>query len=152
MPKQLVIRKKSLDEEVNSLIRSEELDSFITSDNATAKAVKSLIEVKDRKSGESSEVELKTDLTDDEIKTHTILAITSDVLEMDKTDFDSKCILANVIEKKERKALSKDRKSREEIVSVAKQPNINADDGILIPQKQGFMKRLFTSKKKREGE
>ena len=132
--------KESLDENIDKLLKEE---------NATTKAVESLITVKDRVTGKASEVELKTDLSDDEIKLHTVLAVTSDVLEMDEHTFKTKCILADVIEKKERKALSKDRKSREEIVMVARQPDIQMGD-MGGQQKDGFVKRFFSSRRKDE--
>lgn len=135
--------KKGLDESVDEILKEE---------NPTAEAVKSLINVKDREAGKSSEVELKTDLDDDEIKVHTVLSIMSGVLEMTEENFNKKCILSDVIEKKERKALSKDRKSREEIVMVARQPDIRMGgmDMGMEGQNKGFFKRMFTSRKNKE--
>lgn len=127
----------------------ENIDKILKEESATSKAVDSLITVKDRETGKASEVELKTDLTDDEIKLHTVLAITSDVLEMDEKTFTTKCILADVIEKKERKALSKNRKSREEIVMVARQPDIQMGD-MGMPHKDNFVKRFFSSRRQDE--
>lgn len=133
--------KETLDENIDKLLKEE---------SATTKAVESLITVKDRVTGKASEVELKTDLSDDEIKLHTVLAVTSDVLEMDEKTFKTKCILADVIEKKERKALSKNRKSREEIVMVARQPDIQMGGMGGMPQKDNFVKRFFSSRRKDE--
>ena len=126
------------------------LDDFFKEENPTAEAVKSLISVKPRIAGMDSEVELKTDLSDDEIKIHTVLSEMSKILESKEEQFSTKCILSSVIEKKERKALSKDRKSREEIVAVARQPDMSMggmgmgmDGG---QQRHGFIRRFFSRK------
>ena len=131
--------KNSIDDDVDRLFQD---------DNPTAEAVRSLINVTSRKKGENSEVELKTDLNLDEIKLHTVLETLGLVLEDDHINFNSKCILLNLIEKKERKSISKDRQSRSEIVAIARQP-----DQILMPgqeQNPGMLKKFFTSKKNRE--
>ena len=93
-------------------------------------------------------MELKTDLDPDEIKIHTVLGALSNILETSELKFSEECILPQVIEKKERKSISKYRKSREEIVRVARQPDMNMQPE--QQQNQSFVKRLFTSKKNRE--
>lgn len=137
MPKEKSKLEKSIDENINEILKE---------DNPTAEAVNALIKVKDREAGKDSEVELKTDLTEDEIKIHTVLGVLSNLMEMQPEDFTKKCILSKVIEKKERKSLSKDRKSRLEIVEVARQPDMKmgmmGDVG-----NESFIKRFFTSKK-----
>lgn len=133
--------KPSLDEYTDKILQEE---------NPTAKAVDALINVDDREAGKSSEVELKTDLTENEVKMHTVLDTLSTTLEMSEKVFSAKSILASVIEKKERKSLSKNRMSRSEIVTVARQPDMNLGFGE-PHQKQGFIKRFFTSKNDREG-
>lgn len=125
-------------------------DQILNEESATGEAIKSLINVKDRETGKSSEVELKTDLTDDEVKVHTVLDVLSSTLEMDEQKFSTNCILSNVIEKKERKALSKNRQSRSEIVAVARHPDMNTFMNQDLMQRQGFIKRFFTSRKNRD--
>jgi len=120
-------------------------EEILKDENPTAEAIKSLITVKDRETGKASEIELKTDLDTDEIKIHTVLDLLSNVLEMDTKNFSKKCILADLINRKERKALSKDRKSRGEIVSVAKPPEFPMQPQEL--KKEGFIRRFFTSRK-----
>jgi hypothetical protein len=131
-----MVEQKTIDQSINEILKD---------DNPTAEAVSALIKVKDREAGKDSEVELKTDLSEDEIKVHTVLGVLSNLIEMKPEDFTKKCILSKVIEKKERKSLSKDRKSRLEIVEVARHPDMN-----LLQQPTGnesFVKRFFTSKK-----
>lgn len=132
--------KDSLDDSVEEILRDE---------TASSLAVKSLIEVGKRKAGEDSEVELKTDLTEDEIKIHTVLAVLSNVLEMDEKSFSKNCILSSVIEKKERKALSKDRKSRAEIVTVARQPEMLSMG--MPMENPGMLRRFFSPRKNNMG-
>lgn len=127
---------KTIDENINEILKDE---------NPTAQAVNALIKVEDREAGKDSDVELKTDLNEDEIKIHTVLGVLSNLIEMKPEDFTKKCILSKVIEKKERKSLSKDRKSRLEIVEVARHPDVN-----MMAQPTGnesFIKKFFTSKK-----
>lgn len=127
---------KTIDESINEMLKDE---------NPTAQAVNALIKVEDREAGKDSDVELKTDLNEDEIKIHTVLGVLSNLIEMKPEDFTKKCILSKVIEKKERKSLSKDRKSRIEIVEVARHPDVN-----MMAQPTGnesFVKRFFSSKK-----
>ncbi len=129
--------EKSIDQNINEMLKD---------DNPTAKAVSALIEVKGREAGKDSEVELKTDLSADEIKIHTVLGVLSNLMEMSEEDFTKKCILSEVIEKKERNSLSKDRKSRLEIVEVARQPDVNMPLGTQSGN-ESFIKRFFSSKK-----
>jgi len=129
--------EQSIDQNINDILKDE---------NPTAQAVNALIKVGDREAGKDSEVELKTDLTVDEIKIHTVLGVLSNLIEMNPDDFTKKCILSEVIEKKERKSLSKDRKSRLEIVEVARQPDVNMPLGTNAGN-ESFVKRFFTSKK-----
>lgn len=129
--------KKTIDENIDELLKEE---------NPTAEAVKALIKVRTREAGQDSEVELKTDLSEDEIKIHTVLGVLSNIIEMKPEDFTKKCILSDVIDKKERKSLSKDRKSRLEIVEVARQPDVNMPLGTQSGN-ESFIKRFFTSKK-----
>lgn len=132
--------EKSIDQNINEMLKD---------DNPAAEAVNALIKVRKRKAGEDSEVELKTDLSEDEIKIHTVLGVLSNLIEMKPQDFTKKCILSEVIDKKERKSLSKDRKSRLEIVEVAKQPDVNMPLGTQSGN-ESFIKRFFTSRKNKQ--
>lgn len=127
---------KSIDDDIEQILKDE---------NASSQAIKSLITVKDRESGKDSEVELKTDLSEDDIKIHTVLAVLSNIIEMKQKSFSKSCILASVIEKKERKALSKDRKSRGEIVAVARQPDMTFP--MEMAGRENFVKRMFTPRR-----
>ncbi len=129
--------EKTIDEKINEAMNET---------TPTGEAVKALINVEERKAGKDSDVELKTDLTADEIKVHTVLGVLSNLIEMKAEDFTKKCILSSVIEKKERKSLSKDRKSRTEIVEIARQPDVNMPLGTQSGN-ESFVKRFFTSKK-----
>lgn len=117
-------------------------DKILSEENPTAEAVKALINVKDKQKGEESEIELKTDLTVDEIKIHAVLDMLNNVLEMDNEQFNNRCILSELITKKERKSLSKNRMSRTEIVTVAKHPemDLGMQQGM---KKEGFIRRFF---------
>ena len=116
------------------------IEDIIKDDNAASQAVKSLIEVKDRQSGKlGSDIELKTDLDFKQVCVHTAAGMLNNILEMPKTNFNKECILGNLVEMKERKLLSKDRKSRNEIVNVAKQPETIMQDG-----SSNFVKKMFT--------
>ena len=123
-------------------------EQLIRDEPPTARAIKSLIEVKDSKPGEASEIELKTDITDDEQKIHAVLSIISQII-INKDMMKDDCILAPVILKLQRLALSKNRKSREEIVDVSRQPDMPMMGmGGMLPE-QGIMKNMFTSRKNR---
>ena len=128
--------KESLDESVEKLLKEE---------NPQAEAVKHLVSVKERETGQlSTDVELKTDLTEQQIKDHSIMAILNNAIEMSSKEFKETCILGNLINAIERKSISKDRKSRAEIVAVARNPDTNIHEGNM---KQSFMKRLFSPNK-----
>lgn len=118
-------------------------DEIIKEENASSEAIRSLITVKKTGKAQDSDVELKTDLTADEVKGHTIISIISKFLEMDENQFKTTCILSELIAKKERKAWSKDRQSRKEIVEVSRQPDFPSDFGQNI-KKEGFIRKLFT--------
>lgn len=121
------------------------IDEIVKDETAQSKAVSSLIDVKPKKEGElGSDIELKTDLTENETKFHTVIDLMSFILSMKSTDFTSKQILDKITILKERKLLSKDRKSRQEIVEVARAPDMTvmgADTGT------GAVRRFFTSHK-----
>lgn len=118
----------------------EEIDELIKEDNPTSKAVSSLVEVKDRIKGKlSTDTETKTDLTDVQLRVDTAGAIISHVLEMSSKDFQERCILGILVDSFERKSISKNRLSRQEIVNVARQP----DQQNIIPDNSGMLSNFF---------
>lgn len=127
--------RKTIDDDVNDVILNDQTPA--------GEAVKHLIDVKPRVSGMSdTDIELKTDLDSDEIRLHTVADVLSTILESKPDVFNSKCIISDLVNKKERKSLSKNRLSRQEIVAVARQPDMfmgNPEQ----QQSQGFIKRLF---------
>jgi len=122
----------------------DDVDEIIKDDNPTAQAVESLIKVRDQKKGQQSEIELKTDLDDSDVCVHTSVDMLQAVLEMEGDDMATKSILGILVNKKERKLLSKDRKSRLEIVEVARHPDMNVSQD---QAKQGFVQRFFSRRK-----
>ena len=122
----------------------DEIREISNEDTATAEAVKSLINVAPGPKGRA-EIELKSDMTEDEVKVHSILAIINTAIQATPGEFGRDCILGALIEKKERKSLSKNRLSRSEIVAVAKHPDMPSDFEYEA-RKQGFLRRLFTRK------
>ena len=114
--------------------------------SAASDAIRSLITAKKSVRSEDSDTELKTDLTADEVKAHTIISTISKFVEMTPVNFNDHCILSELVNKKERKAWSKNRLSRREIVEVARQPEMNMDMQKDM-QKEGFVRRMFTPKK-----
>ncbi len=127
----------------------DQVDDFILEKSPQSEAVKSLINVKGREKGAlETDIELKTDLSDDDTKIHTAVDLLSNVLEMDEETFSSRIVIAQLVNKKERKLLSKNRQSRQEIVNVARQPDtfVTQDQ----QQNMGWMKRFFSGKKREQ--
>lgn len=124
----------------------EEENQIINEESAQAEAVRNLITVKKDKKNGKTDVESKTDLTDDDVRIHSVLHTLNDTLDMALPSSD-KCILGRLIDRKEIKLWSKDRKSREEIVAISRQPDMNQIDMIEGQQKRGLLKRLFTPRK-----
>lgn len=130
-------KKMGLDEAIEGEIREK---------NPTAEAVTHLLSVKKRLKGEpDTDIELKTDLSENDVKIHTAVDLMASFLSMDDNQFVKTPIISELVNKKERKLLSKDRKSRQEIVDVARQPDMFMDREEV--QKQSMMKRFFTSRK-----
>ena len=126
----------------------ENIDNIIREENPQAEAVKSLINIKPRVKGVlNTDVELRTDLNTEEIKKHTKIAILSNIVDMDEKEFSQRCILGDLSDVKERKAISKDRQSRAEIVTVARNPDMSMQNDEI---KEGWLKRFFTPKRQRE--
>jgi hypothetical protein len=128
---------RTLDDEVEGEIRDE---------SPQTKAVSALIDIKERSvdsKGKTSrgDVELKTDLTDQDTCSHTVVEFMNELLRFDRGkshDFD---IAGVLVEKKERKLLSLNRKSRIEIVNVARQPDVSMmDDNV----KKGLWSKMVT--------
>lgn len=123
----------------------ESIENAIKEESAQTKAVSSLLEVKPKIKGVlGSDIELKTDLSENEVKLHTAVDIMDHILSMNKKEFSHAPLLGKLTNLKERKALSKNRKSRGEIVDVARSPDqqfINDASG------GGFVKRFLTPRK-----
>lgn len=121
------------------------IDKVLKEETAQGEAVKSLITVKEREVGKlGSDIELKTDLDEKGVCLHTAVDMMSNILEMDKASFRKNCIIGNLTHLKERKLLSKDRKSRQEIVEVAKNPDMNL---MQEPMQQSAVRRFFTGRR-----
>jgi hypothetical protein len=110
--------------------------------DAGVMAVEMLTIIKTGGQGESgfTDVEVKTELSEDEILAHTKLTEIGRLLNMTEKDFENADIISMVVERKERKSISKSREGRKEIVQVAR-PN---EDGMLGRKDRGFIQRLFT--------
>lgn len=127
----------TLDEQVEGEIREE---------SPQIKAVSALIDVKEKSVDNDGittrgDVELKTDLTDSDTCAHTVVEFINELMSLDPTQFDKFDVTGVVVEKKERKLLSLNRKSRAEIVNVARQPDVSMmDDNV----KKGIWGRMFT--------
>lgn len=124
------------------------VDQVISDESASAEAIRSLIKVEKTQKGDDTEIELKTELSDDEVKIHSIIDIFGRVLESNEKTFGSKSIFPMIVEKLERKALSKRRKSREEIVAVARQPDMNQNE-FNVGNESAF-KRFFMGRRRPE--
>lgn len=121
----------------------EKLDEIIKDESAQARAVKSLIEVRPKiKNTFGSDIEVKTDLNEKDVCLHTAADMLQSFLNV--KSFKDSNIISDLVQLKERKLLSKNRKSRQEIVDVARSPDMT----MMQPDNQGnFVKRLFTSRK-----
>ena len=121
----------------------ERTERMLKEENPQAEAVNSLIRVDKRQKGENSDVELKTEIPNELIlNIHTSLDVVGNWLEQ---TFKEKCILTELVHKRERKAISLHRQSRAEIVAVARNPDFNQNQfGI----EEGMIKRFFTPRPK----
>lgn len=128
----------------------DKIEQIIHEESANAEAIRSLINVKDRRKGKNSDVELKTDfINEEQLINHTKGAVIGRVLEMNKSDFAKSNFFMELIETKERKSISRNRLSRREIVELSRVPDPPAlFDVPPVEQKQGFFKKLFTPKQK----
>ena len=95
------------------------IDSFLKEENAQNTAVNSLVKSNDI----DSPIEMKTDLTEEDIVIHSVGATINKTLNELYGKGKQKCILGDLIEIKERKLISKNRQSRNEIVQVARNPD-----------------------------
>jgi hypothetical protein len=133
--KEIVVRESNIDETIDKLIREE---------NAQAQAVKTLITAKPREDGVlGTDVETKTDLKEQQTCWHTQGGLINSALEMSPEQFGEKCILGDLIDLKERKLLSLERKSRLEIVEIAKNPEVTSDER----KQENLFKKFFTPRK-----
>ena len=95
------------------------IDSFLKEENAQNTAVNSLVKSNDK----DSPIEMKTDLTEEDIVIHSVGATINKTLNELYGKGKQQCILGDLIEIKERKLISKNRQSRNEIVQVARNPD-----------------------------
>lgn len=124
----------------------ESVEKALNEENPQSIAVKSLININPRDLKHiETDVELKTDLNENDVNTHTILSLLNHVLN-NKEDFSKRSIIGDLITIRERKLISKDRKGRGEIVELAKTP----ENPILAgTQDMGMLQKFFTSKRDR---
>ena len=122
----------------------ENIEEIIKEETPQSVAVNSLIKVKDREIGKlGSDVELKTDLTEEGTCVHTQADMLTQVLEIKPNNFKKIPVFSILTQLKERKLLSLDRKSRSEIVAVARQPDINQQVSSIDG---GFMRNFMLGK------
>lgn len=123
------------------------VDNIIENRTPQRDAVNALIRIARRKSGEvDSDVEIKTDLTADDASVHTAVDVLGGILDMNDKQFTQQNFISQIVNKKERKLISKDRQSRKEIVDVARNPDMPILSGE-EQQKRGLISRFFTPRK-----
>lgn len=122
---------------------SDLIEGALKEESPTAEAVKTLIRVEKREKGKDSDIELKTDLDKNAVCIHTAIDILNKVLESPEKDFEKMSVLGDLVNRKERKLLSKDRKSRQEIVDISKQPEQIQNNDL----RDSGIKRFFTPRK-----
>jgi hypothetical protein len=111
--------------------------------NAGVIAVETLTSVKDKGIKDfGSDVEIKTELNQNECLAHALVDEISLWLNMNSNDFMNTDVLSSLIQRKERKLLSKDRKSRGEVVEVARARMTEENE------QKTFMKRMFSPMEK----
>lgn len=125
------------------MVLDKEIEKILNEPNPQADAVNSLIKVEKRTIGDmDSDIEIKTDLSEKEVNAHVIVDLIHSLLEMAPSDFAKHSILGDLVNKRERKLLSKDRKSRTEIVEIARHPD--TANIISSPmQSQGAVQKFF---------
>lgn len=136
------------------------VDEILSQKSPQSVAVQSLISIDKNVPGElTSDVETKTDLTADEIKLHTVVETVSSLLMSTPEQFKKRNIFGDLITKKERKSLSKDRLSRREIVEIARWPDMGlfggypgmgggmGVDGMGQMRRPSFLRRLFRGRR-----
>lgn len=136
----------------------ETVDEIISQKSPQAVAVDSLINISVSEPGElSSDVETKTDLTEDEIKLHTVVETISSLLASTSEQFMQRNIIGDLVTKKERKSISKHRQSRKEIVELARWPDMQMMGYPGMPPAGGvqnrpsFIGRLFGRRRRETG-
>ena len=121
----------------------EQIRQSMMPEDAGVIGVKHLVTVRRKQIGDfGSEVELKTDLDSEDVFIHTACDVANWIFqkaENNENDLRKVNILGRIVEQKERKRLSLDRKSRAEVVAVAKRP----EDSAPIENKS-FWRKMFT--------
>ena len=121
-------------------------DNSLKEGDAQSEAVRSLLTVKERIKGDlSTDIELKTELTDAQTCLHTQGNLLGHIFELNESNFTDKNLIQELIDLKERKLVSLKRQSRREIVDVARNPDMSIQGE---EHRDSFVKRFFTGKKK----
>lgn len=124
------------------------IEGILKESSPQGDAVKALISVEKRNIKDpDTDVELKTDLSSDEIKIHTMMNVIDSMIQ--QKDWGKVSVFSDLINKKERKALSKNRGSRQEIVAVARNPDLNMHDAASDTAPLSFIQRMFRPKQTR---
>lgn len=118
----------------------ESIEQILKEDTAQSRAVKTLVEIKPKTKTGWSDVEVKTDLNQKETCIHTSANMIQKFIKCN--NFEDLDIIDLLVELKERKLLSLKRKSRGEIVDVAKRPDIKNTS-----TPDNYFKKMFTSQK-----
>lgn len=123
-------------------------DNSLKEDNAQSEAVRSLLKVDPRAKGElSTDIELKTELTDAQTCLHTQGNMLGHIFELNEKNFTDKNLIQELIDLKERKLVSLRRQSRKEIVDVARNPDMSISGE---EHRDSFVKRFFSGKNKNQ--
>lgn len=143
-------KNKTIDETIKSKTIDDTIDDsvekFLKQENPQAEAVRHLVKVEKRKEGEQgTDVELKTDLTEQQILDHAKVAFMGNVINMPSEKFAKADLMGDFLDIIERKSISKDRKSRAEIVAVARNPDTNITEGNM---KSSWLGKFFSPKPK----
>ena len=152
--KLLEVKPTKRDTDLSEIVRQElDYSKTITEERSPqGLAVESLINVKEQvQDSLATDIELKTDLDDSEIKLHTAVELMGSVLSLSPGELQKKNIILELVMKLERKALSKARASRTEIVEIARAPDMSfpgMGGGMGdIPRRSGGIRGLFRSRR-----
>jgi len=121
-------------------------DKILKDDSAQKKAVEALIELKPLQDKNHTETEIKTDFENENtVIAHTV-ADTINQFIFDSKNFGKLSVLGRIVDKKERKLLSLKRRSRTEIVEVAKNPDMSINDMQSV-RGEGAVRKFFAPRR-----